>query len=123
MWRISRFPHTDVESGMHVVVTTNGDRSLAKTGHTGQWIWNHRNEFLLSFPTPKRLSVALAPSSPTMELPVRLSSMRSDNPGGGTLVTLHLLRAMVDALNLSPHPPPAERTSTTTRNRMLLVNI
>ena len=102
------FPYTDVyESGMHVVVTTKDDPSLAAQLATevATWIWEHRDEFLLSFPSPDdAVSRALSSASDEAAGPVVVNET-ADNPGGGTPGdSTHLLRAMVDALTPSPHP-------------------
>lgn len=91
------FPYTDTPIvGVHVVVTTDGDDSLAASAaaEVGEWIWEHKDEFRPETLTPE---IALRIATEGDEFPVVINDT-SDNPGGGTPGdATHLLRAMIEA--------------------------
>lgn len=82
-------------NGVHVVVTTDGDRDLADkaAGMVAGWVWQHRGDFLPEMTSP----VAAVREAAAADGPVVINET-SDNPGGGAPGDgTHLLRAMLDA--------------------------
>ena len=71
---------------MHIVCTTNGDAALAEAvaREMAAWVWEHRDEFLLSFLSAEEaVGEALAvPRGEWQGKPVVVHET-SDNPGGG----------------------------------------
>ncbi|MBO0728128.1 MAG: M81 family metallopeptidase [Acidimicrobiaceae bacterium] len=90
------FPFTDVpEVGVHVVVTTEADRDLARqvAAEVGSWIWQARERFRAENPTPEQ-AVRLAMEAPAGPVVINETS---DNPGGGGPGDgTHLLRALME---------------------------
>lgn len=91
------FPFTDTpDSGVHVVVTTDGDEDLARrTAQTvGRWIWEHRDEYRPESSTPE-FAVRQAMDAPVG--PVVINETADNCGGGAPGDSTHLLRAMIDA--------------------------
>ena len=91
------FPFTDTpEVGVHVVVTTNGDRVLAQqTAKTvASWIWDHREEFRPETETPE---IAVRRALAAEAGPVVINDTADNCGGGAPGDSTHLLRAMLDA--------------------------
>ncbi|PTX53947.1 metallopeptidase family M81 [Melghirimyces profundicolus] len=90
------FPYTDTRDvGTSVLVMTNDDRSLAVqvAKDVSQQIWNRKEQFYPSLPTPEEGILALSVG----ESPVLINET-SDNPGAGTPGDgTYLLKAMVEA--------------------------
>ncbi len=91
------FPLADIAAPCPAVVcTTAGDQELAErcADEVAQWIWEHREAFRPSFPSPEQgVAMALAAGRG----PVVVNEY-ADNPGGGTPGDgTYLLRAILDA--------------------------
>ena len=91
------FPFTDTpEAGAHIVVTTNGDRDLARrTAKTiASFVWDNRESFRPETDTPE---LAVRRAMAAASGPVVINET-SDNAGGGAPGdSTHLLRAMLEA--------------------------
>lgn len=94
------FPYVDVPHvGVHVVVTTNGDRPLAAAcaEEVAEWIWGHRERFRKESHSPDSAMASARKLLGEGARPVVINET-SDNPGGGAPGDgTHLLRAMLDA--------------------------
>ncbi len=94
------FPYTDVAAtGTSIVVTTNGDRALARrvADELALSLWDERSSFLTESLRPDVAMDVAIRSLTDVGGPVVVNDT-SDNPGGGTPGDgTHLLRAMVDA--------------------------
>ena len=94
------FPYTDVpDVGVHVVVTTNDDATLARRSatHVADWIWSHREQFRFEHPGAEQAVRLAGDAAQSGERPVVINET-SDNCGAGTPGDgTHLLRAMIDA--------------------------
>lgn len=91
------FPYADIAAPCPTVVcTTDGDVELAQAlaDEVADWIWNHREAFRPSFPSPAEgVAAALAAAAG----PIVVNEY-ADNPGGGTPGDgTHLLRALLAA--------------------------
>ncbi|VVD64478.1 MlrC family protein 2 [Pandoraea horticolens] len=91
------FPYADIAAPCPTVVcTTNGDakKAQALADEVADWIWNHREAFRPSFPSPAE-GVATALAAAVGPIVV---NEYADNPGGGTPGDgTHLLRALLSA--------------------------
>jgi len=91
------FPYCDTPLvGLHVIVTTDGDRQLARTTaqEVAGYIWDNREGFRQTSLTPAE---AIAEALKVDGLPVVINET-SDNPGGGAPGDgTHLLRALIEA--------------------------
>ncbi len=91
------FPYADIAAPCPTVVcTTNADMETAQAlaDEVADWIWNHREAFRPSFPSPAEgVAMALAAA----DGPIVVNEY-ADNPGGGTPGDgTHLLRALLAA--------------------------
>ncbi len=88
------FPYTDIaDVGVHVLVTTDNDETLAKAvaREVGQWVWDHRDQFRPEVSTPE-LAVRQAMAHEGMVV----INETNDNPGAGAPGDgTHLLRALL----------------------------
>jgi microcystin degradation protein MlrC len=94
------FPYVDVPHvGVHVVVTTDGDRASAEAWarEVGAWIWEHRERFRKESHSPESAVLTAGKLAAEGTRPVVINET-CDNPGGGAPGDgTHLLRAMLDA--------------------------
>jgi microcystin degradation protein MlrC len=94
------FPYVDVPHvGVHVVVTTDGDRALAAVcaREVGAWIWEHRERFRTEAHSPESAVLTARKLAAAGTRPVVVNET-CDNPGGGSPGDgTHLLRAMLEA--------------------------
>ena len=93
------FPFTDTaDVGVHVVCTTDNDRTLAKecANEVAQWIWDSRERFTTESHTPDSAMLTAASLIAGGKRPIVINDT-SDNPGGGTPGDgTHLLGAMLE---------------------------
>lgn len=91
------FPFADIAAPCpSVVCTTNGNIELAQqlADEVADWIWNHREEFRPSLPSPEE-GIAMAMASQSGPIVI---NEYADNPGGGTPGDgTYLLRALLSA--------------------------
>jgi microcystin degradation protein MlrC len=94
------FPYVDVPNvGVHVVVTTDDDPTLAAecAREVGSWIWEHRERFRKEAHSPESAVLTARSLVAGGAAPVVVNET-SDNPGGGSPGDgTHLLRAMLEA--------------------------
>jgi microcystin degradation protein MlrC len=94
------FPFVDVPHvGVHVLVTTDGDRALAEASaqEVAAWIWEHRERFRKESHSPESAVLTARRLVEEGQRPVVVNET-CDNPGGGSPGDgTHLLRAMLDA--------------------------
>lgn len=95
------FPYTDIaDVGVHVLVTTENDETLAKqcAREVGAWVWANRESFRPEGHSPElAVRMALSHVRDGGGGPVVINET-NDNPGGGTPGDgTHLLRALLEA--------------------------
>ncbi len=94
------FPFSDTPHvGVHVVCTTDGDRTRARqyANEVARWIWANKDQFILPSHTPQEVMAMSVGLVARGETPVIINDT-SDNPGGGTPGDgTHLLGAMISA--------------------------
>ena len=94
------FPFTDTpQTGVHIVVTTDGDRALAEQAAkaVARHVWEHREEFRAETETPEialRRAVAIAAERGG---PVVVNDTADNSGGGAPGDGTHVLRALLEA--------------------------
>lgn len=91
------FPFTDTpDAGVHIVVTTNGDRALASRAakQIAASVWERRESFRPENDTPE---LAVRKALAAERFPVVINETNDNAGGGAPADSTHLLRAMLDA--------------------------